>query len=117
VDVSREVDPTAQARRAKSIIDESYCRPVTLARVATEAGTSPSALSRSFKRAYGMAPVEYRHRLRIMDAMFRVAAGGEILEVLEDVGFGDASRLYSHFRSLLCAPPGSYAARSRNAKT
>jgi AraC-like DNA-binding protein len=117
VDVSREFAPSDTARRAKILIDESYCRPVTLARVAAEAALSPSALSRCFKRAYGMAPVEYRHRLRVMDAMFRLAAGGEILEVLQDVGFGDTSRFYSHFRSLLCAPPGSYAVRSRNAKT
>lgn len=117
VNVSREVDPTEAARRSKSIIDESYCCPVTLAWVAARARLSPSVLSRSFKRTYGMPPVEYRHRLRVMDAMFRLAAGGEILTVLQDVGFGDASRFYSHFRSLLCAPPGSYVARSRNAKT
>lgn len=117
VNVSREVDPTLAARRSKRIIDASYCRPVTLASVAAQARLSPSVLSRSFKRAYGMPPVEYRHRLRVMDAMFRLAAGGEILTVLQDVGFGDASRFYSHFRSLLCAPPGRYSARSRNAKT
>jgi len=118
MDVSREVDPTESARRAKVTIDEAYCRPVTLARLAAQTGLSTSVMSRAFKRAYGMPPVEYRHRLRVMDAMFRLAAGGEILTVLEDVGFGDASRLYSHFRSLLCAPPGSYSRRrSRNAKT
>ncbi len=118
IDVSREVDPTENARRTKAIVDQTYCRPVTLARLAAEAGLSTSVMSRAFKRSYGMPPVEYRHRLRVMDAMFRLAAGGEILEVLEDVGFGDASRLYSHFRSLLCAPPGSYSTRrSRNAKT
>ena len=117
VEVSREVDPTETARRSKVIVDEAYCRPLTLARLAAQASLSPSVLSRAFKRAYGMPPVEYRHRLRVMDAMFRLAAGGEILAVLHDVGFGDAGRFYSHFRSLLCAPPGSYAARSRNAKT
>jgi AraC-like DNA-binding protein len=105
------------ARRAKALLDDSYDRPLTVAQVAAQAGQSPSALSRSFKRAYGMPPVVYRHRLRIMDAMFRLAAGGEILTVLQDVGFGDASRFYSRFRTLLCASPGAYKARSRNAKT
>jgi len=118
VDVSLEVEPSAIARRVKGAIDETYCRPITLARLAAEAGLSSSVVSRAFKRAYGMPPVEYRHRLRVMDAMFRLAAGGEILTVVQDVGFGDASRLYSHFRSLLCQPPGAYSARrSRNAKT
>lgn len=118
VEISRELEPAEAAQRTKAILDETYCRPVTLARLAAQAGLSASVMSRAFRRAYGMPPVEYRHRLRIMDAMFRLAAGGEILTVLEDVGFGDASRLYSHFRTLLCAPPGSYSAPlSRNAKT
>lgn len=115
--ISREVHPSEAARRSKALLDESYDRPLTLARVAAEAGLSPSVLSRSFKHAYGMPPVEYRHRLRIMDAMFRLASGGEILSVLEDVGFSDASRFYSRFRTLLCASPGTYKGRSRNAKT
>ena len=118
VEISREVEPSPAARRAKAILDDSYCRPVTLARLVARAGLTASVASRAFKRAYGMPLVEYRHRVRVMDAMFRLAAGGEILAVLEDVGFGDASRLYRHFRSLLCETPGSYAARrSRNAKT
>jgi AraC-like DNA-binding protein len=118
VEVSREVDPPESARRVKALLDEAYCRPVTIARLAARMGRSPSAMSRDFKRAYGMPPVEYRHRLRVMDAIFRLAAGGEILSVLHDVGFGDTSRMYTHFRTLLCAPPGTYSARrSRNAKT
>jgi AraC-like DNA-binding protein len=115
--VSRDSDPPAAARRAKNVLDESYDRPLTLTRIAALAGLSPSVLSRSFRRAYGMPPVEYRHRLRVMDAMFRLASGGKILSVLEDVGFGDVSRFYSRFRTLLCAPPGAYRGRSRNAKT
>ena len=118
VDISREADPTPAARRAKVILDESYDRPVTLATLAAQAGLSASVLSRAFSRDYGMPPVQYRHRLRVMDAMFRLAAGERILPLLHDVGFGDAGRFYAQFRSLLCAPPGSYAARrSRNAKT
>ena len=119
VDISREAAPDAPALRAKAAIDDAYARPVTLAHLAATAGQSASAMSHLFRRAYGMPPVEYRHRLRVMDAMFRIAGGGDILTVLHDVGFADVSRLYHHFQSLLCAPPGSYSPRhrSRNAKT
>jgi hypothetical protein len=37
VEISREVDPSPSARRSKAILDDSYCRPVTLARLAAQA--------------------------------------------------------------------------------
>jgi AraC-like DNA-binding protein len=118
VEISREVDAARAARQAKALVDQAYSRPVTLGRLAAESGVSASVMSRAFRQAFGMSAVEYRHRLRIMDALFRIASGGDILSVLDDVGFGDASRLYSHFRSLLCSPPGSHRTRtSKNAKT
>jgi AraC-like DNA-binding protein len=118
VEVSREVEPSSAARRLKRILDDAYCRPVPLSRLAAEAGVSPSIMTRRFKAAYGMPPVEYRHRLRVTDAVFRLAQGDAILSVMQDVGFGDSSRLYRHFQSLVCAPPGTHVVpRSKNAKT
>ncbi|HUG54203.1 MAG TPA: AraC family transcriptional regulator [Vicinamibacteria bacterium] len=118
VDLPRALAPSPGAERAKRLIEETFRETQTLAATAARLRTSPAALSRSFKKAYGMPPVEYRHRLRVVDAVFRLAAGNSILQVAGDVGFGEASSFYRRFRSLLCASPGTHAARrSRNAKT
>jgi AraC-like DNA-binding protein len=75
-------------------------------------------MSRTFRNAYGLPPVRYRHHVRIMDALLRFAAGAAPADVSLDVGFEDLSRFYKVFRRLVCGVPGAYRPRrSRNAKT
>jgi AraC-like DNA-binding protein len=79
---------------------------------------SPGVLSRAFKDDYGVPPVRYRHQVRIVDALTRLASGDAPADVFQDVGFNDLSRFYKVFRKLACATPGAYrSGRSRNAKT
>jgi methylphosphotriester-DNA--protein-cysteine methyltransferase len=79
---------------------------------------SPALLSRTFKGDYGVPPVHYRHQVRIVDALTRLAGGDVPADVFQDVGFNDLSRFYKIFRKLACAAPGAYrSGRSRNAKT
>jgi len=118
VDVGRSLDPAPLARAAKAILDAEYGTPLEIARIAERLHASPAVLSRVFRRAYGMPPVRYRHQVRIMDALVRLADGALPADVFQDVGFDDLSRFYKIFRKVACAAPGSYRpARSRNAKT
>lgn len=118
VGVGRAHDPAPLARDAKAILDAEYATPLEIARIAERLHASPAVLSRVFRRAYGMPPVRYRHQVRIMDALIRLADGALPAEVFQDVGFDDLSRFYKIFRKVACAAPGSYRpTRSRNAKT
>jgi AraC-like DNA-binding protein len=119
VEIGRALVPNAASLAAKRLLDREYASTaVTIAAVARAAGTSASALSRAFKRSYGITPVRYRHHLRVMDALLRLAAGSAPLDVSQDVGFEDLSRFYSIFRRVACSAPGPYRpALSKNAKT
>lgn len=118
VDVGRAHDSPSVAREAKAILDAKYGTPLEIARIAERLHAPPAVLSRVFRRAYGMPPVRYRHQLRIMDALIRLADGALPADVFQDVGFDDLSRFYKIFRKVACAAPGSYRpTRSRNAKT
>jgi hypothetical protein len=48
-----------------------------------ERSASPCDLRRSlpFKRVYGMPPVRYRHQVRVMDALMRLAEGEAPVDV------------------------------------
>jgi AraC-like DNA-binding protein len=116
--VRRDRDAPQVARTAKAILDKEYATSLTITRVAKEVHASPALLSRLFKNAYGVPPVQYRHLVRIMDALMRFASGSTPVDVFQDVGFEDLSRFYKIFRKVACAAPGSYRPRRlRNAKT
>jgi AraC-like DNA-binding protein len=118
VAIGRAASPHAIAAHGKDIIDGEYATPIAMSTIAARLGTSPSAFARVFRGAYGIPPVRYRHQVRIVDALLRLADGDAPIDVGQDVGFGDLSRFYKIFRRVACAPPGMYrGAQSRNAKT
>lgn len=116
--IGRNPDPARLAANAKTIIDRHYGGPLEIGRIAARLHVSPAVLSRTFRLAYGIPPVRYRHHVRVMDALMQFAEGAAPAQVFQDVGFDDLSRFYKIFRKVSCAPPGSYRpAKSRNAKT
>lgn len=116
--VGRAPEPVPLAANAKAIIDGEYAAPLVIADIAARLKTSPALLSRVFKATYGVPPVQYRHHVRILDALIRLADGAAPIDVFQDVGFDDLSRFYKVFRKVACDPPGSYRpSKSRSAKT
>jgi len=108
IDIGRTAAAPSLAGRAKRVIDCEYARPLRIADVAARLDVTPAVLSRTFRAAYGMPPVRYRHQVRVVDALMRFAAGAAPVEVFQDVGFEDLSRFYKIFRRVACAPPGRY---------
>ena len=94
------------SRNAKSLIASSYRADVAIAEIADKLGVSHAHLTRQFKRDYGITPIDYRHRLRVSDAMGRLSRGAEILDVGYDVGFNDTKRFYEDFRKVTGTSPG-----------
>jgi AraC-like DNA-binding protein len=119
--VDRAPEPASLARQAKAIIDGTYRTVAAIGAIAPRLRVSPARLSRTFKQTYGIAPVRYRHQIRVVDALTQFAGGAVPSDVFQDVGFNDLSRFYKIFRRLACAPPGTYrpsrSANARNAKT
>ena len=106
--ISRVENPPNGARQLKDTLDQVYVRPLRIGQIAQALGIAPSVASRNFRRAYHMSPSQYRQSLRVLESMMRLAQGQAILDVSTDVGFGDLSRFYEHFRRVACAPPGRY---------
>lgn len=94
------------SRKARSLIASNYRADVSIAEIAARLGVSHAHLTRQFKRDYGLTPIDYRHRLRVSDAMSRLSQGDEILDVGYDVGFNDTKRFYEDFRKVTGTSPG-----------
>jgi AraC-like DNA-binding protein len=115
VEISRDFPPFV--RRAKRWIERHYHERASIAALARTLGVSAAHLAREFRRALGMSPLNYLHYLRSSEATARLAAGKGIVDTSLDVGYGDLSSLYRHFRKLGCQPPGRYRARERGARS
>jgi AraC-like DNA-binding protein len=83
--------------------------------LASHARTSPSELSRHFRRELGVRFVEYRARLRLMAFIAEVDAGRSLTQAALDADFGSYAQCHRVFRRTLGCSPQQYFAERRQA--
>ncbi|WP_318200942.1 AraC family transcriptional regulator [Streptomyces sp. SCL15-4] len=103
------------AARARAVLDERMSRPPTLERLARDLGTSPFALLRAFRDAYGMPPHTWLTDARVRRARLLLDAGTPPAEAAVAVGFTDQPHLNRHFTRIVGVPPGAYQREHANA--
>lgn len=108
IEIIQEVRPSGIAEKFKKVIDKKFCENIKLSTIAEQLGCSRVVLTRAFTKTYNISPVEYRHKLRIHEALLRVRAGLSITDALYEVGFSDPSQFIHHFKRLLGATPNQY---------
>lgn len=106
---ARGGDDRDAVARVHALIAEEYAEPLTLDRLAAEAGLSRFHLSRLFQRRYGLPPHAYQSRLRLAEARRLIAAGEPVAEVAVAVGFVDQSHLGRRFKAAFGITPGAFA--------
>ncbi|MFF0789065.1 AraC family transcriptional regulator [Streptomyces spiralis] len=102
------------AARARAVLEERMAAPPTLERLAAELGTSPFALLRAFRQAYGMPPHTWLTDARVRRARRLLDAGTAPAQAAADVGFTDQSHLSRHFSRIVGVPPGAYQRERKN---
>jgi AraC-like DNA-binding protein len=102
----------ADERLAAAIrrIHESPTRPWTIAQLASEAALSRSVFFERFRRAVGVAPMEYLigWRMALAKNILRQSGGG-VAEVAKRVGYSSASAFSVAFTRHVGIPPARYA--------
>jgi AraC-like DNA-binding protein len=102
-------EPRALAQ-ARSLIEERYGEPLTLAALGEATALSPFHLVRAFRRAYGVPPHVYLESVRVREAQRLIAGGAALAEVGYAVGFSSQSHFTTRFRRILGVTPGQYRA-------
>lgn len=106
------------AARARALLEERLAEPPSLEGLAKELGTSPFALLRAFKAAYGMPPHTWLTDARVRRARHLLDAGTAPADAAVAVGFTDQPHLNRHFTRIVGVPPGAYRReRARTYKT
>ncbi|MYQ48057.1 helix-turn-helix domain-containing protein [Streptomyces sp. SID4985] len=96
------------AARARAVLQERMAAPPTLERLAADLGTSPFALLRAFRAAYGMPPHTWLTDARVRRARLLLDGGTAPAEAAVVVGFTDQPHLNRHFTRIVGVPPGAY---------
>ncbi|WP_432057770.1 AraC family transcriptional regulator [Streptomyces sp. bgisy022] len=99
---------TRTAARARALLEERMAAPPTLEQLAAELGTSPFALLRAFRDAYGMPPHTWLTDARVRRARRLLDAGTAPSLAALEVGFTDQPHLNRHFSRMIGVPPGAY---------
>ncbi|MFJ8545684.1 AraC family transcriptional regulator [Streptomyces sp. NPDC093586] len=102
------------AARARAVLEERMAAPPSLEKLAAELGSSPFALLRAFRDAYGMPPHTWLTDARVRRARRMLDAGTAPAEAAVAVGFTDQPHLNRHFARIVGVPPGAYQRERKN---
>jgi AraC-like DNA-binding protein len=101
-----------QARLVQQVRDyimKYYCSPLTIEELARVATRSESYLITSFKKFYGMAPIEYMHRMRIAKAEEWLLTTDTTMETIsQELGYCDGAHFNRMFKKWVGMPPSLY---------
>jgi AraC family transcriptional regulator len=89
----------------KALIREHYAEPVSLSRMAREAGMSVYHFARVFAELEGHPPHKYLLGVRLRRAAMRLRAGASVTETCFACGFSSLSHFVSTFRRHLGMRP------------
>ena len=105
--------PMPTYARLRKIADALIADPSDTRRLqdwADWAAVAPRTLTRRFASETGYAFETWRHRLRMMCALERLAAGAPVTTIALDLGYDNVSAFIARFRATFGNTPGRYAA-------
>lgn len=113
VDVAPLHLPFPADARARSVCDRLYDAPddtTTLPDWASAVGTSKRTLVRLFEAETGMSFAAWRQRLRMQQAVERLAEGAPVTAIAFEMGYQTANGFIDAFRRHFGVTPGRYFA-------
>lgn len=94
--------------QARDYMHAHFRADISLPELAAVAGLGRHHLTRSFSRAFGIAPHRHLTQLRLAEARRALALGRAIAEVAASVGFADQSHLNRRFKRAFGITPRQF---------
>ena len=101
----------ARIDRAKALIDAHYGEPLSLSRMASDAGMSVYHFARVFNELEGQTPHRRLLEVRLTQARQRLNEGAGVTDTCYSVGFGSLSHFVTTYRRRFGASPSSLRRR------
>lgn len=115
VDHTENERPTIKINKDKPLrsiteyIEENYKNDITVNELAQKAHLHPNYFIKTFKKQFGVPPIQYINRLRLTKARYALTnTVGSIQEIAADCGFNGQSQFSKAFRQLFGLSPTEY---------
>lgn len=102
------------ATEMKARIDTHYMTDATVTEIASNTDYDWAHMSREFKKAYGLAPVKYRNRIRLFSAIRFLSQGRSVTESCFESGFSSLTQFNLHFKEYLGTQPTNYSYKKKH---
>jgi AraC-like DNA-binding protein len=110
--------PSTRIHGVITWLGDRFAEPVSIDRIAAEAGMSPATLHRHFKAATGMSPLRYQKHLRLLSARRHLLVGdATAAQVAHTVGYTSATQFSREYRAFYGLPPLQDITRLRTGAT
>lgn len=114
--IPSEMTGSSLAREVKKVIDEKFddLEDNALATIANSLRVLPNEVSIVFKKCYGMNPIEYKNRLKLNKALYRIwlEENNNITNICYESGFKEYSSFYRNFIKWLNVEPSYFSENS-----
>lgn len=110
-DTAHRDEHNTGVRHSIAFMREHLYRRIELEELAAISRLSKFHFVRCFKKATGLAPLQYHMQLRLIEARQQLRAGLHPLEVAQRLNFYDQSHFINAFRRVMGVTPNSYWSR------
>jgi AraC-like DNA-binding protein len=96
--------------KTKKIIDNHFNENLSILDISNSLKTSHPVMTRLFKKAFALTPLEYRNKLRIFEAqkLFLINPG-KVNKTSKLTGFNDQTTFYRHFKNSTLISPKMFS--------
>ncbi len=115
VDHTEDDGPKIRINRDKTLkpiityIEENYKNDITVNDLANAAHLHPNYFIKTFKKQFGVPPIQYINRLRLTKARYALTnTAGTIQEIAVNSGFNGQSQFSKAFRQMFGLSPSEY---------
>ena len=108
--------PLPRDKRLSRLIDRLIAAPAldtTLTELAPDMGASGRTLARLFRRETGLTYIEWRNKLRLLEAIDQLGQGRPVTQVALDMGYHSVSAFIAMFRREMGISPARYIREKR----
>jgi AraC-like DNA-binding protein len=107
--IDKEESISSVAHRTKSYIDHHWREDCLIEDISNKLGYNQSVMDRSFKACFGLSPIQYRNKMRLLEAAHTMLIHeGKVTEIALDVGFSGVSNFTKQFKKTFKVPPSKY---------